>query len=47
MILRLTLGIALGLKIAQDSLLSWHTVQMVLFAGIVQVADYVLNPPRD
>lgn len=39
MILRLTLGIALGLKIAQDSLWSWHTLEIATVAVILAIVD--------
>lgn len=39
MILRLTLGIALGIKIAVDSFLSWHTVLILSFTLAVQLVD--------
>lgn len=44
MILRLALGIALGLKIAQDSLFSWHTLEMVAVGALLQIADNWINP---
>jgi hypothetical protein len=39
MILRLMFGIALGIKIAQDSLFSWHTAEIVGIAIVLQAID--------
>ena len=43
MILRLMFGIALGIKIAQDGLFSWHTLQIVGIAIMLTAIDRCIS----